>query len=50
LDDGASNDEDYNQNLVNEVNIIDVEGFMAMDEDNCFDNIDVLEGSSTLMD
>ncbi len=50
MDDGASNDEDYNQNLVNEVNIIDVEGFMAMDEDNCFDNIDVLEGSSTLMD
>jgi hypothetical protein len=50
LDDGASNDEDCNQNLVNEVNIVNIGGFMAMDENNCFDNIDVLEGSSTLMD
>jgi hypothetical protein len=50
LDDGASNDDDYNQNLVNGVNIVDIGGLMTMDEDSCFDNVDVLKGSSAPMD
>jgi hypothetical protein len=50
LDDGASDDENYNQDLVDEVNIIDIGGLTTMDEDNCFDNVDVPEGSSTPMD
>jgi len=50
LDDGAFDDEDYNQDSVNEVNIVDIRGFTTMDEDNCFDNVDVLEGSFTPMD
>ncbi len=36
LDDGTFDNEDYNQNLINEVNIVDIGGFMAMDEDSCF--------------
>jgi hypothetical protein len=50
LDDGVSDDEDYNQDLVDEVNIVDIGGFSAMDEDSYFDNVDVPEGSSTPMD
>jgi hypothetical protein len=51
LDDGALNDEDYNQNPIDEVvNIVDIEGLTAMDEDGRFDNVDVSEGSSTPMD
>jgi hypothetical protein len=50
LDDGASDDENYKQDLVDEVNIIDIGGLTTMDENNCFDNVDVPEGSSTPMD
>jgi hypothetical protein len=50
LDDGAFNDEDCNQDPINEVNIVDIGGFMAMDEDSCFDNVDVLDGSFAPMD
>jgi len=51
LDDGASNDEDCNQDPIDEfVDIVDIGGLMAMDEDSCFDNIDVPKGSSTPMD
>jgi len=50
LDDGAFDNEDCNQDLVDEVNIVDIGGFMAMDEDSCFDNVDVLEGSFAPMD
>jgi hypothetical protein len=50
LDDGAFNNEDYNQDLINEVDIVDIGGFMTMDENNCFDNVDVPEGSSTPME
>ncbi len=32
------------------VDIVDIEGLMAMDEDGCFDNVDVLNGSSAPMD
>jgi hypothetical protein len=46
----ASDNEDCNQIPIDEVDIIDIGGFTAMDEDNCFDNVDVLEGSFTLMD
>jgi len=46
----ASDNEDYNQNPVGEVNIINIGGFTAMDEDSCFDNVVVLEGSFTPMD
>jgi hypothetical protein len=46
---GASNNEDCNPNLVNEVNIVDIGGLMTMHEDSYFDNVDV-EGSSTPMD
>jgi hypothetical protein len=45
-----SDNEDYNQDLIDEVNIIDIRGFMAMDEDSCFDNVDVPDSSSTPMD
>ncbi len=50
LDDGVFNDEDCNQDLIDEVNIVDIGGFMAMDEDSCFDNVNLLEGSSAPMD
>ncbi len=46
----ASNDEDCNQDLVDEVNIVNFGELKAMDEDNHFDNVDVLEGSSTSME
>ncbi len=44
------NDEDCNQDPVDEVGIIDIGGFTAMDDDSCFDNDNVPKGSSTLMD
>jgi hypothetical protein len=47
---GASNDEDYNQDLVDEVGIVDIGGLIATDGDSCLDNLNVLEGSSTPMD
>jgi hypothetical protein len=50
LDDGVSEDENCNQDLVDEVSIVDIGGLMAMDEDSCFDNVDVLEGSFAPMD
>ncbi len=50
LDDGVSNNKDYNQDLVDEVGIIDMGGLMAMDEDSCFDNVNVSEGSLSPMD
>jgi hypothetical protein len=36
--------------LVDEVGIINIEGLMAIDEDNYFNNVDVPKGSSTPMD
>jgi len=37
--------------LVDEVvDIVNIEGLMAMDEDGCFDNVDVSKGSSAPMD
>jgi hypothetical protein len=50
LDDGAPNDEDCNQDSVDEVNIINIGGLMAMEVDNCFDNVDVPKGSFGPMD
>jgi hypothetical protein len=50
LDDGAFDNEDCNQDPINEVNIVDIGGFMTMDENNCFDNVDMPEGSSTPME
>jgi hypothetical protein len=50
LDDGAFDDEDYNQDSINEVSIVDIGGFMTMDENSCFDNVNVLEGSFAPMD
>jgi len=50
LGDGASNNEDYNQDPVDVVGIVDIGGHMAMDEDSCFDNVDVPKCSSTPMD
>jgi hypothetical protein len=41
LDDGVSNDE---------VGIVDIGGLTTMNEDSCFDIVDVLEGSSAPMD
>ncbi len=32
-----------NQTLINEVNIVDIGGHITMDEDSCFDNVDVLK-------
>jgi hypothetical protein len=46
----VSNDEDYNQDLVDEVDVVDIGRLMAMDKDSCFDNVNVLEGSSAPMD
>jgi hypothetical protein len=37
------------QDLVNEVGIVGIGGFMAMDEDSCFDNVNMLEDSFTPM-
>jgi len=50
LDDRASNDEDYNQDLVDVVGVVDIGGLMAMDEDSCLDNVNVPKGSSAPMD
>jgi hypothetical protein len=50
LDDGVFDNEDCNQDPIGNVGIINIGGFTAMDEDNCFDNVDVLKGSSTPMD
>jgi len=50
LDDGAFDDEDCNQDPVDEVGIVDIGGLTVMDENSCFDNVNVLEGSSTPMD
>ncbi len=50
MDDGAFDNEDSNQDLVNEVGIVDIGGLMTMDEDSCFANVDVFESSSTPMD
>ncbi len=51
LDDGASNNKDCNQDPDDEVvGIVDIRGLTTMDKDSCFDNVDVLEGSSTPMD
>ncbi len=47
LHDGAFDNEDCNQDPINEVNIVDIGGFMTMNENSCFDNVDMLEGSST---
>jgi hypothetical protein len=41
LDDGTFDDEDCNQDSVNEVDIVDIGRFMAMDEDNRFNNVNV---------
>jgi hypothetical protein len=50
LDDGVSIDEDYNQDSVDEVAIVNIGGLIVMDEDSCFDNVNVLKGSSAPMD
>ncbi len=50
MDDGAFDDEDYNQDPIDEVDIVNIVGLMTMDEDSCFDNVDVPKGSSTPMD
>jgi hypothetical protein len=50
LDDGVFANEDCNQHLIDEVDIVDIGGFMTMDEDSCFDNVDVPEGSSAPID
>jgi hypothetical protein len=50
LDDGASNDEDYNQYLINEVDITDIGGLTTMDEDSCFDNVNLPKGSFAPID
>ncbi len=50
MDDGAFDDEDCNQALVDEVDIIDIGGLTTMDEDYFFDNVDVLEASFAPMD
>ncbi len=50
MDDGAFDDEDYNQYMVDEVGIIDIGGFTTMDENSCFDNVEVPKGSFTPMD
>jgi hypothetical protein len=41
LNDGASNDEDCNQDLVDKVSVVDIGGLMVMDEDSCYDKVDV---------
>jgi hypothetical protein len=50
LDDGAFDDENCNQDLVDEASIVDIGGFTTMDEDCCFDNVNVSKGSSAPMD
>ncbi len=41
LDDGAFDNEDCNQDLVDKVDIVGIVWLMAMDEDSCFDSVDV---------
>ncbi len=50
LDDGVFNNEDCNQDLVDEFGIVDIGVFMAMDEDSCFDNVNVPKGSYAHVD
>jgi hypothetical protein len=50
LDDCAFDDENCNQDPIDEVSIVDIGGLTTMDEDSCFDNVNVLEGSSAPMD
>jgi hypothetical protein len=50
LDDGAFDNENCNQDPIDEVDIVDIGGFPTMDEDNCFDNANLLEASFTPMD
>jgi len=50
LDDGVSNDDNYNQNHVDEINIVDIEGFATTYEDGRCDNVNVPKGSPTPMD
>lgn len=50
LDDGVSNDENCNQDQIDEINIVDIGGFVTTNEDGRCDNINVLESSSTPMD
>jgi hypothetical protein len=50
LDDGAFDNEDYNQDPIDNIGIFNIGGFMTMDEDSFFDNVDVPKGSSTPMD
>jgi hypothetical protein len=50
LDDGAFDDKNCNQDLVNEVDIVNIGGFIAMDEDNCFNNVNVSKVSFAPMD
>ncbi len=49
LDDGVYDYEDCNQDLVVELDIVDIGRFTNMDEDNCFNNVDVPEGSCNLV-
>jgi hypothetical protein len=46
----VSSNESCDQDLVDEVGIINIRGLTTMDKDNCFDNVNVLEGSSTPID
>jgi hypothetical protein len=50
LDDDAFDNEDCNQNSIDEVNIVNITKLTPMDEDSCFDNVDVPKGSLTPMD
>jgi hypothetical protein len=50
LNDDAFDNEDCNQDPIDELNIIYITKLMTMDENNCFDNVDVLKGSSAPMD
>jgi len=50
LDDGAFDDENYNQDWVDPVGVVNIGGLATMDEDGCCDNVDVAKGSSTPMD
>ncbi len=49
LDDGVYDYEDCNQDLVVELGIVDIGRFTNMDEDNCFNNVDVPKGSCNLV-
>jgi hypothetical protein len=50
LDDGVCDDENYNQDRVDEVSIIDIGGLVTTNEDGHCDNVDVPKGLSTPMD